>query len=155
MQARILVMDEPTASLPYSEVEALFALIARLKTQGISIVYISHRMAEIARVADRLSIIRDGRRVLTDTVSAVPPEQVAESIVGREILHGFTRTTRDTDTPREITLSVENLTAGNRLDNVSFKVAAGEVVGLAGLIGSGRTELARCLFGIDRATRVG
>ncbi|ABG99250.1 ABC sugar transporter, ATP-binding component (plasmid) [Rhodococcus jostii RHA1] len=151
MQARILVMDEPTASLPYSEVEALFALIARLKTQGISIVYISHRMAEIARVADRLSIIRDGRRVLTDTVSAVPPEQVAESIVGREILHGFTRTTRDTDTPREITLSVENLTAGNRLDNVSFKVAAGEVVGLAGLIGSGRTELARCLFGIDRA----
>ena len=151
MQARVLIMDEPTASLPYSEVEALFALIGRLKTQGISIVYISHRMAEIARVADRLSIIRDGRRVLTDDVHAVPPEQVAESIVGREILHGFNRTKRNADTRPEVTLSVENLSAGNRLDNVSFQVSAGEVVGVAGLIGSGRTELARCLFGIDRS----
>jgi ribose transport system ATP-binding protein len=150
MQARVLIMDEPTASLPYSEVEALFTLIGRIKEQGISIIYISHRMAEIARVADRLSIIRDGRRVLTDDVHAVPPEQVAESIVGREILHGFTRTKRDADTPRSITLSVENLSAGGRLDSVSFEVSSGEVVGLAGLIGSGRTELARCLFGIDR-----
>ncbi|MGD9526196.1 sugar ABC transporter ATP-binding protein [Pseudonocardia sp.] len=157
--ARTLILDEPTASLPYSEVERLFELVERLVELDMAIVYISHRMAEIARVADRMSVIREGRRVLSDDVSAVPPRQVAEAIVGREILHladrdagrGAGRPDRAVrphrDTPA---LSVRGLCAGDRLADVSFDLRRGEVLGLAGLIGSGRTELARCLFGVDR-----
>ncbi|WP_232006277.1 sugar ABC transporter ATP-binding protein [Mycobacterium sp. 852013-50091_SCH5140682] len=145
--ASVLVMDEPTASLPYSEVDALFELIDRLKQQGISIIYISHRMAEIARVADRLTVLRDGRRVLTDRVAAVSPDRIAETIVGREILYGFHRTAHPDSTAATV-LSVDSVST-DKLADISFTVAEGEVVGLAGLIGSGRTELARCLFGID------
>jgi ribose transport system ATP-binding protein len=150
LDARILVMDEPTASLPYTEVEQLFSLIRRLRDDGISVIYISHRMAEIARIADRMSILRDGRRVLCDDVAAVPPERVAEAIVGREILRGFQRAAVRAPRPADPILSVRRLTAGDRVVDVSFDLAAGEIVGLAGLIGSGRTELTRCLFGIDR-----
>lgn len=146
--ATVLVMDEPTASLPYSEVDALFALIERLKGGGISIIYISHRMAEIARVADRLTVIRDGRHVLTDRVDAVAPEQIAESIVGREILYGFNRKRPAPDGQQGPAFTVEGVCT-DILSDITFSVSAGEVVGLAGLIGSGRTELARCLFGID------
>lgn len=150
--ARILVMDEPTASLPYHEVEQLFALIKRLKRQEISIIYISHRMAEIERVADRLTVIRDGRRVLTGAVDDVPATKVIESIVGREILHGLTREGTAADaTRRAPALSVRALCSGNRFQDVSFDLRAGEVLGLAGLIGSGRTEIARCLYGMDPA----
>ncbi|ORA34913.1 sugar ABC transporter ATP-binding protein [Mycobacterium aquaticum] len=146
-EASILVMDEPTASLPYSEVDTLFELIGRLKQQGISIIYISHRMAEIARVADRLTVLRDGRRVLTDQVAAVSSDRIAETIVGREILYGFHRTAYADSTAATV-LSLDGMTT-DQLTDISFTVAEGEVVGLAGLIGSGRTELARCLFGID------
>ncbi|OKH77838.1 sugar ABC transporter ATP-binding protein [Mycobacterium sp. SWH-M3] len=146
-EARVLVMDEPTASLPYSEVDMLFELIGRLKQQGISIIYISHRMAEIARVADRLTVLRDGRRVLTDRVPQVSPDRIAETIVGREILSGFQRNRRP-GIGAPTVLAVEGVTT-DKLTDVSFNVVEGEVVGLAGLIGSGRTELARCLFGAD------
>ncbi len=146
-EARVLVMDEPTASLPYSEVDTLFELVGRLKQQGISIIYISHRMAEIARVADRLTVLRDGRRVLTDQVAAVSPDRIAETIVGREILYGFHRTAHADSTTATV-LSVDGMTT-DKLTDISFTVAEGEVVGLAGLIGSGRTELARCVFGVD------
>lgn len=146
--ATVLVMDEPTASLPYSEVDALFAMIERLKGQGISIVYISHRMAEIARVADRITVIRDGRHVLTDRVDAVPPERIAESVVGREILYGFSRERPPIEDGQEPLFTVSHLST-DILTDITFSLAEGEVVGLAGLIGSGRTELARCLFGID------
>jgi ribose transport system ATP-binding protein len=146
-KVRTLILDEPTASLPFSEVERLFALVERLAAQDMAIVYISHRMAEIARVADRMSVIRDGRRVLCDDVSAVPPEQVAESIVGREILDlPERRQPRSGGAP---VLSVRGLGAGEKVRDVSFDLAPGEILGLAGLIGSGRTELAHCLFGVD------
>lgn len=147
--ARILIMDEPTASLPYTEVEQLFELIERLKEQGISVVYISHRMAEIERVADRLTVLRDGRTVLTGPVSDVPPEKVVETIVGREILQGLSRGSADASPSGHPVLSVRGISSGTRVRDVSFDIAAGEVVGLAGLIGSGRTEIAQCLFGID------
>ncbi|MCF7547916.1 sugar ABC transporter ATP-binding protein [Pseudonocardia sp. WMMC193] len=153
-RARILVLDEPTASLPYSEVERLFALVERLAAQDIAVIYISHRMAEITRVADRMSVIRDGRRVLCDDVAAVSPERVAEAIVGREILQlaeAPTRVPVPADTPT--VLSVRDLRAGSRVQDVSFDLARGEILGLAGLIGSGRTELAHCLFGVDRPDR--
>jgi ribose transport system ATP-binding protein len=154
LNARILIMDEPTASLPYNEVEQLFDLIRRLRTHGISIVYISHRMAEIERVADRLTVIRDGRTVLTGEVGRVSSAEVVESIVGTELLHGLSRAGgsnhADQATP---VLSVKGLSSGHRVVDVSFDVAPGEVLGLAGLIGSGRTEIARCLFGIDMIDR--
>lgn len=148
-QTRTLILDEPTASLPHREVERLFTLVDRLAAHDVAIVYISHRMAEIARVAHRLSVIRDGRCVLSDAVSAVPPERVAETIVGREILHLADRPHRrpaDQDDPP--VLSVRGLGAGGRVADVSFDLARGEILGLAGLIGSGRTELAECLFGV-------
>ncbi|GGD70126.1 sugar ABC transporter ATP-binding protein [Microbacterium murale] len=149
VDARILIMDEPTASLPYTEVEQLFQLIERLKEQSISVVYISHRMAEIERVADRLTVIRDGRTVLTGKVSEVPPEKVVETIVGREILQGLSRDTSKVIAGEPV-LSVRSLSSGDRVQDVTFDVARGEVLGLAGLIGSGRTEIAQSLFGIDR-----
>lgn len=150
LDARVLIMDEPTASLPYSEVEHLFALIERLKGQGLSIIYISHRMAEISRIADRLTVIRDGHNVLTDDVAKVSSERVVESIVGRGTLRGLLREQRPNDDDRTPVLEVRDANAGQSLVDVSFDLAQGEVVGLAGLMGSGRTELARCLFGMDR-----
>jgi ribose transport system ATP-binding protein len=147
---RTLILDEPTASLPYSEVERLFTLVERLTEQDLAVIYISHRMAEIARVADRMSVIRDGRRVLSDDVSAIPPEQVAESIVGREILHLAERPgRRQLETAAPPALAVRGLCAADRLTGISFDLAPGEIIGLSGLIGSGRTELAHCLFGVD------
>jgi ribose transport system ATP-binding protein len=149
-QVRTLILDEPTASLPYRDVERLFSLVERLAAQDMAIIYISHRMAEIARVAQRMSVIRDGRRVLCDDVAAVPPAHVAESIVGREILHLAERPQRrPAESSRSPVLSVAGLVAGEKVRDVSFDLARGEILGLAGLIGSGRTELVHCLFGVD------
>lgn len=150
LDARILIMDEPTASLPYHEVEQLFTLVQRLKNHGISVVYISHRMAEITEVADRMSVIRNGTRVLTDTVSAIPPEKVAEAIVGREIRRGLERRTARSARPVRPVLEARRISAGKKIADISFDVRPGEILGVAGLIGSGRTELTRCLFGIDK-----
>lgn len=150
--ASILIMDEPTASLAYSEVEQLFALIRRLQQQGISVIYISHRMAEIKQIADRLTVIRDGRRVLTGVVEEVPAAKVIESIIGREILHGLARSGAPSRPDQHApALSVRGLRAGSRVHDVSFDLRVGEVLGIAGLIGSGRTEVARCLYGMDHA----
>ncbi|MEN2736382.1 sugar ABC transporter ATP-binding protein [Microbacterium sp. X-17] len=150
--ARVLIMDEPTASLARHETEALFELIGRLKARGISIIYISHRMDEVYRIADRITVLRDGRRLFTAPLSAVTPEEIVEGIVGRRIEGQLTYRSRDTvehDGPP--LLEVRGLTAGDRVRDASFSLRRGEIVGLAGLMGSGRTELARALFGIDRA----
>ena len=150
LDANVLIMDEPTARLSHREIGPLFDLVRRLAEQGVSVVYISHRMGEITQVADRMSVLRDGRRVLCDGVADIPPEQVAEAIVGREIHSGLARraaASRHTGAPA---LSVRGLRAGTRVADVTFDVAPGEIVGVAGLIGSGRTELTRCLFGVDR-----
>jgi ribose transport system ATP-binding protein len=150
LQAEVLVMDEPTASLPQHESEQLFALIDRLKDRGLSIVYISHRMPEIARVADRITVLREGERVFTDDVAATTPDKVVEAIVGRKIHQGLTRERRDVTRQGTPLLHARNLQAGQRVNDVSFRLYPGEILGLAGLMGSGRTELARCLFGVDR-----
>ncbi|RNE67464.1 sugar ABC transporter ATP-binding protein [Cryobacterium tepidiphilum] len=149
--ARVLIMDEPTASLAKNETEALFALIGRLKSRGISIIYISHRMDEVYRVSDRITILRDGRRLLTESLADVAPEQIIEGIVGKKIEGELTYRTRSQaafdDQPL---LEVRRLNAGARVRDVSLTLRPGEIIGLAGLMGSGRTELARALFGIDR-----
>jgi ribose transport system ATP-binding protein len=149
-EARVLIMDEPTASLAKHEADVLFELVGRLTERGISVIYISHRMEEVYRIADRITVLRDGRRLFTQPLSEVTPDQIVEGIVGKEIegqLAYQARVPRDTD--GEPLLELDRVSAGSRVREVSFSVAAGEIVGLAGLMGSGRTELARVLFGID------
>jgi len=148
--ARILIMDEPTASLAKHEVEALFELIARLKARGISIIYISHRMDEVYRIADRITILRDGTRLFTRSLAEITPQEVVEGIVGKEIDGSLAYRGRDRRDGAEVLLEAVDLRAGTRVNGVSFQLRAGEILGLAGLMGSGRTELARCLFGVDR-----
>jgi ribose transport system ATP-binding protein len=147
--AEVLIMDEPTASLAKHETEALFALIDRLRRRGIAVIYISHRMEEIYRISDRITILRDGRRLLTSSLAEVTPAQIVEGIVGRRVDDAMQYRKRDVASGEPV-LEVRNLTRGRKVRDVSFTVAAGEILGLAGLMGSGRTELARCLFGIDR-----
>lgn len=147
--ARVLIMDEPSASLAKHEADQLFELVGRLKAGGISIVYISHRMEEVYRIADRITILRDGKNLLTERLTDVTPEQIVEGIVGQQI-EGMAYQERDTSAEPEILLEADGLTAGSRVQNVSFTLHRGEIIGLAGLMGSGRTELARCLFGIDK-----
>jgi ribose transport system ATP-binding protein len=148
--ARVLIMDEPTASLAKHETEALFALVRRLRERGISIVYISHRMNEIYRIADRITVLRDGRRLFTAPIGEVTPARVVEAIVGRSVEGQLSYRARPPRQNTEPLLSVRHLRARPHLVDVTFDLRPGEIVGLAGLMGSGRTELARCLFGITR-----
>jgi ribose transport system ATP-binding protein len=148
--ATVLIMDEPTASLARHESEALFDLIDRLKQRGISIIYISHRMDEVYRLADRITILRDGRHLLTEPLTDVTPEQIVEGIVGKKIEGQLSYRARQLAHDGEPLLEVRGLNAGGRVRNVSFALRPGEILGLAGLMGSGRTELARALFGIDK-----
>jgi ribose transport system ATP-binding protein len=154
-EAKVLIMDEPTASLAQQETEALFALLARLKERGIAIVYISHRMDEVYRIGDRITILRDGTRFLTAAVSDTTPEQIVEGIVGRKIEGQLTYRERPgiAQESSPVLLEARDLVAGTRVRDVSFALRAGEIVGIAGLMGSGRTELLRALFGIDRLRR--
>jgi ribose transport system ATP-binding protein len=151
--ARVLIMDEPTASLAKHEAEALFELVERLKARGISIIYISHRMDEIYRIADRITVLRDGRRLFTEALTDVTPAQIVEGIVGQAIEGDLAYQSRSRTAERVPLLEVRDLVAGPRVQDVSFVLHAGEILGLAGLMGSGRTELARCLFGIDPLER--
>jgi ribose transport system ATP-binding protein len=148
--AKILILDEPTSSLTASETESLFSLIDRLQRQGISIIYISHRMEEIFRVADRVTVLRDGRLAITAPVADITLDQVIEQIVGKKMEQSFVWKERRVDRSGTPLLEVIGLASGRRVHDVSFKLYAGEILGLAGLMGSGRTELARALFGIDR-----
>ena len=148
--ARVLIMDEPTASLAKHETEALFALVERLKARGISIIYISHRMDEVYRIADRITILRDGAWLFTEPLAALTPARIVEGIVGKKIEGEMSYLDRGHSPEGEVLLEARCVHAGPRVRDVSFTLRAGEIVGLAGLMGSGRTELARVLFGIDR-----
>jgi ribose transport system ATP-binding protein len=151
-EAKVLIMDEPTASLAKHEAEGLFALIERLKAKGIAIVYISHRMDEIYAIADRITVLRDGTRVLTESLKKVSPEQIVEAIVGRQAAAHLVHQNRSAKIGKEVVLDVANLSSGPKLQNVSLQVRRGEILGLAGLMGSGRTELVNTLFGILKPT---
>jgi ribose transport system ATP-binding protein len=148
--AQVLILDEPTASLARNEVDALFALIGRLRDKGISIVYISHRMDEIYRIADRITILRDGRSLLTRPLDEVTPAEIVEGIVGRQDDGELSYQERASSSGGQVLLEVIEVYSGDRVRGVSFELRAGEILGIAGLMGSGRSELARCLFGIDR-----
>jgi ABC-type sugar transport system ATPase subunit len=144
-QARILVLDEPTSSLSEAETEALFATLRRLRAQGVGIVYISHRLEEILRLADRITVLRDGHSVGTQPAAAVNQRELVRWMVGRDIADHYHRPPHR---PGAVALEVRNLTSPH-IHGVSLRLHYGEVLGLAGLVGSGRSELARALFGID------
>jgi ribose transport system ATP-binding protein len=146
--ANVLVLDEPSTALSVSDVERLFAFLRRLKAKGVAIVYVSHRMDEIARIADRATILRDGRHVVTAPLSELPVEVMIGHIVGRRS-RGLSDVARTETTLGEPLLQLRNVSGAVKPKNVDLVVHRGEVVGLAGLLGSGRSALARVISGID------
>ncbi len=146
MGCKLLVFDEPTSSLAQKDIERLFLLIDRLKAQGISIIYISHFLEEVKRLASRLTVLRDGSVVGTREVANTSPEEVVAMMVGRDVEDLYPRSER---TPGEMLLEISNLSGKQKPESVSINLHRGEVIGIAGLVGSGRTEFLRALFGLD------
>jgi ABC-type sugar transport system ATPase subunit len=145
---RVLILDEPTAALAHAEVEQLFAFLRALRAQGVAIIYISHRLDEVLDLADRITVLRDGRVTGTLPVRGTDKTALIRLMVGRAIEDLYPRRASIAAAPA---LAVRGLTRAPSFEDVSFDVGAGEIVGLYGLIGSGRSEMARCLFGADRA----
>jgi len=147
-RCRILALDEPTASLTDKEIELLFAQIRKLKAQGVGIIYISHRIEEVIRIADRVTVLRDGKIISTNSTSQLSVNDIIRMMVGRDLeqeqlRHGLK--------PGGVALRVVGLTVGDKVKDVSFEVRRCEILGVAGLMGSGRTETMRAVFGADRA----
>jgi ribose transport system ATP-binding protein len=145
----ILVMDEPTSALSRAEAERLFGIIRKLKQQGLAIVYISHHLPEVLGIADRVTVLRDGRHIATHEVGSVTPAQLIEMMVGRAARDLYYEKPRRT--PGPVKLAVLNLTRYGFFHDISFSVGAGEILGLGGLSGAGRSELARAIVGVDPA----
>ncbi|ERI07129.1 sugar ABC transporter ATP-binding protein [Aneurinibacillus aneurinilyticus] len=146
VNAEVLIMDEPTAALTDREIEALFNVMRELRSQGVGIVYVSHRMEEIFAMCDRISVLRDGTFVGTETIKETDLDTVVRMMVGRQLGERFPE--RNTAIGEE-RLRVEELSDGEIISNISFFARRGEVLGIAGLMGSGRTEIARTLFGVS------
>lgn len=146
VNAKLIVMDEPSAALSHQEVEHLFDIIRDLKAQGMGIVYISHRLDEIFRIGDRITVLRDGQLVGTQGVQATSREKLIEMMVGRPLEMEFPR---HASKPGAERLRVQNLCRGKSVRDVSFSVRAGEILAFAGLVGAGRTETMRLIFGAD------
>ena len=149
-QADVILMDEPTAALSDHEVAALFRAIARLKARGVAIVYTTHKMDEVFRLADRISVLRDGRLISTALASELDPAKLISLMVGREMADVFPTRSLPTE---EILLEVSGLTREPAYRDVSFQVHRGEVVALAGLMGAGRTEVVSAVYGLQPASR--
>lgn len=143
---RIIVMDEPTSSLSNEEVEQLFEIIARLKEKKVSIIYISHRMEELFRISDRVTIIRDGTYVGTRETSKTTANELVAMMVGRDLESFYARDFNDLS-GADTALEVKNLTSEGTFENISFHVRKGEILGFAGLVGAGRSEIMECIFG--------
>jgi ribose transport system ATP-binding protein len=150
--ARIIVMDEPTAALPSREIEHLFDIVRRLRSSGVGIIYISHRMEELSQIADRVTVMRDGKVVETRNAGDFPPDEIVHAMVGRRLAAHFPEVPDPSD-GAPVCLEVRDLRRGGVVNGVSFAVRAGEIVGLAGLIGAGRTEILRAIAGADALDR--
>jgi len=146
LQARVLIMDEPTAVLTTGEVDKLFSIVRRLREEGVAIVFITHHLEEIAAIGDRVTVLRDGRSV-AEVPAGTPQDELVRLMVGRPIDQQFPRERGQAGEPL---LKVTGLGRKGVFEDISFEVRAGEVVGLAGLVGAGRTEVARAIFGADR-----
>jgi ribose transport system ATP-binding protein len=146
MENRIIFMDEPTSSLSQAEQEELFEKIHQLKAKGVSIVYISHRLEEILQISDRITVLRDGKKIATVNASEASIDSMVSMIVGHETHDRYPKKHVDRG---EVVFKVHNLSRTGTLNNISFELHRGEILGFAGLVGSGRTELARAIFGAD------
>jgi len=149
-EPRVLVMDEPTSSLARADSERLFAVIRQLRNRGVSIIYISHFLEEVERLADRYTVLKDGQSAGTGLMAGTSPTQLVRLMVGREVTELYPARTFGAG---KTVLEVSDLQAGRRLNRAGFTLAAGEILGVAGLIGAGRTELVRAVFGLDASDR--
>jgi ribose transport system ATP-binding protein len=147
IDAKVVIMDEPTATLAEREIEGLFEVIRDLQSHGIAILYISHRLDEIFRISDRVTVMRDGRVVDTLPVSELDEDKLVRLMVGREVSNLYPKPEAEIG---DVLLKVSGISRGHKLKDCSFEVRSGEILGFAGLVGAGRTELARAVFGADR-----
>jgi ribose transport system ATP-binding protein len=148
LNAEVLIMDEPTAVLTNTEIEALFRIIRQLRERGVGVVHISHRLEELRQIADRVTVMRDGRYVATVRTPDVSIDQIISMMVGRTLADV---TPQPPEVPsEEVVLDVRHLNRGRAIKNVCFRLRKGEILGVAGLVGAGRTEVARAIFGADR-----
>ncbi len=145
--SRILVMDEPTSSISDKEVDFLFSIMRTLAAKGVGIIYISHKMSELEQICDRVSVLRDGAYVGTETVKEASKDKLISMMVGRELTNYYTR---DFNKPGRELLRCENISDGKLVKNASFVLHEGEILGFAGLVGAGRSELMKCIFGLTK-----
>ncbi|PNV79614.1 MAG: D-xylose ABC transporter ATP-binding protein [Dictyoglomus turgidum] len=145
--SEVIIFDEPTAALSEAETEELFSVIRKLKSQGIGIIYISHRLEELREIADRVTVMRDGQYIGTDYMKNLTIEKIISMMVGREIYE--TLREKEVEENAEVVLEVRNLKRSKVFRDISFSLRKGEILGFAGLIGAGRTEVARAIFGAD------
>ena len=150
-KVKVLVFDEPTASLGGEDVDRLFSVIKDLKSRGLGIVYISHRLAELPRIADRVTVLRDGRVVGTRQMRQCRLRELTQMMLGRELAEVFPPKRNE---PGEVVLRVDGLSRPGVFEGISFEARAGEILGLAGLVGSGRSEIARAIFGAESASGI-
>jgi rhamnose transport system ATP-binding protein len=148
IQARVLVLDEPTAALSSHEVAELFTIVKQLRERGVAILFVSHRLEEVFSIADRLTVFRDGTHIITAPVGEMNTEEIIRHMVGRELSNLYPKSEAEIGA---VVLEVRQLTRPGVFADVSFQLSRGEILGFSGLVGAGRTEVARVLFGIDRA----
>ena len=147
-ESRVLIMDEPTAALNNAEIDDLFRIIRQLKSHGVGIVYISHKMDELKQIADRVTVMRDGQYINTVPAATTSMEAIIAMMVGRALFEGDAAIAPGAN--HDVVLEVRNLNRGRAIKDVNFVVRKGEILGFAGLMGAGRTEVARAVFGADK-----
>ena len=148
MQCKVLILDEPTSSLTDKEIARLFALIKKLKSQGIAVIYISHKLEEVLMICDRVTALKDGEMSGTKLIAEVSKDDMVSMMIGRALNHYYPE--KEMTVQPEILFEGKNLCAGNLVQNVSFQVHKGEILGMAGLVGAGRSETVRAIFGADK-----
>ena len=148
-ESRILIMDEPTSVLTSHEINILFNLMRKLKEKGLTIVYISHKLKEVKEICDRVMVLRDGNFVLNEEIDKISPEKMAQSMVGRELSQVFPEKVKPEE---EIVFEVKNISVPDVIKNISFNLKKGEILGLGGLVGAGRTEVSEAIMGIRKIT---
>ena len=148
--SRIIIMDEPSATLTTNEVRKLFKIVNDLRNEGVTVIYISHKLEEVMEISDRVSIMRDGKMVATYDISDVTTDKIVEQMVGRSVNQSYPKRQIPPDGSAPIALEVKNLNRNGVFRNISFQLRKGEILGFAGLVGSGRTEIVRAIFGADK-----
>lgn len=148
--SRIIIMDEPSATLTSNEVEKLFRIVEDLRADGVTVIYISHKLEEVMQISDRVSIMRDGRIISTHDIAEVNTDMIVEEMVGRTVSQSYPQRASKPGEDAEVVLEARNLSREGVFRNISFQLRKGEILGFAGLVGSGRTEIVRAIFGADK-----